>query len=171
MDKNTAKKILIQLMKGIDPTTGEILPVDHLANDPMVQEALLVALRSLPADMDAEPQEEENPWVRKNGKLHAGRPWTEKDNIQLLQLAEQRIPVEEIARRMSRRVRGVNNQLALLKQESGDGSRRGAFWSPEEEDTLRWMVEEGRSIGEMARVLRRSRVAIEYRLKRMGLIE
>lgn len=174
MDTNTAKKILSQLMKGIDPATGEILPEDHVVNDPMVQEAFLVALRSLPAGVETapEPQQEENPWVRRNGKLHAGRPWTEEDNRQLLALVEQGVPVEDIARRMSRRVRGVNNQLAALRQEEDlTGSRRGKPWLPQEDDTLRWMAEEGRTIEEMARELRRSEVAIEYRLRRWGLIE
>lgn len=173
MDTNTAKKIFIQFMKGIDPATGEILPEDHLANDPLMQEAFLVALRSLPVQMEtaSAPRREGKTWVRKNGKLHAGRPWTEEDNILLLQMVEQGIPVEENARRMSRRVRGVNNQLAALRQKDDPrGSRRGKPWLPQEDDMLRWMAEEGNDIEEMARELRRSKVAIEYRLRHLGLI-
>ncbi len=168
MDKSAARQILFQLIQEIDPVTGEILPDDHVIHELKVHQALVTALDHL----SPEDPPEDNPWIRKNGKLHAGCPWTEEDNQELLELAAQGIPMEIIARRMSRRVRGVNNQLTLLRQDEGNApARRGRPWLPQDDDTLQWMAEEGRNMEEMARELGRSEVAIEYRLKRLGLYE
>ena len=173
MDKNAAQSILMQMLHGVNPVTGEILPEDHMIYEPLVQDVFRTAVQSLGAAEKIRLEEPEEPtWIRKNGKLHAGRPWTEEDNQQLLKLHESHVPVEDMARMLSRRVRGVNNQLAaLLSAEDAGASRRGKPWMAQEGDTLRWMAEQDRNIEEMARELRRSTVAIEYRLRHLGLIE
>lgn len=174
MEKQIAQEILLQMLNGIDPVTGEILPEDHFLNAPEVQDALLCgiqALRPQSQQVCAPPvcpaQEISQMWLRKNGKPHAGRPWTEADHQWLKSLMEQNVPAEEIAWRMCRRVRGVMREMALLQT---GGNNRGKKWLPEQEALLRQLFAQGESIRQMAQVLNRSEKAINVRLMRLGLI-
>lgn len=173
MERQVAQEILLQMLNGIDPVTGEILPEDHFLNAPEVQEALLRGIQALrpQSQQVCTPAQESSKsgqmWLRKNGKPHAGRPWTEADHQLLKSLMAQNVPVEEIARQMCRRVRGVMREMALL--ETG-GNNRGKKWLPEQEALLRQLFTQGESIRHMAQVLNRSENAINLRLLRLGLI-
>lgn len=129
MKSNSARTTLMQLLAGVHPVTGEILPEDCVVSEPLVQQALLSAVEALPLD----PVDVGSTWQRKSGKLHAGRPWTEADNQELLQLAARGMALDDIARLMSRRVRGISNQLTLLQQAEDRPKKAGHVWSEEDD--------------------------------------
>lgn len=64
MTNESARIILLQMLDGLDPTTGEVLPPDHLLNDATVIRALHTAVLAL---MDVRMP------VNRNGRLNAGR--------------------------------------------------------------------------------------------------
>lgn len=47
MTNESARIILLQMLDGLDPTTGEVLPPDHLLNDATVIRALHTAVLAL----------------------------------------------------------------------------------------------------------------------------
>ncbi len=165
MTKSEARLYLIALVNGIDPITGEILPPDHLLHDESVAEALRMAIKSLNESYTTDNSR----WIRQNGKLNAGRPWTDDDNNELLQLHRAHVPVEEIARRLQRRTRGVTNQLALLLSPYQITSNRNKPWTAEEEARLEALIASRMTLKEIADSMGRTVRAIEYRLERMGI--
>lgn len=176
MEKQEAQSILLAMLNGIDPVTGEILPEDHFLNAPDVQEALLRGIQALRPQGKTtgniplplmEGNANDSRWIRKNGKLNAGRPWTEEDHQMLKSLMTQNVPVEEIARRMTRRVRGVMKEMQRLSEE---GDNRGKVWQPEQEALLCQLYTQGESLRQIAQVMKRSEKAIEIRLMRLGLL-
>lgn len=68
MTNESARIILLQMLDGLDPTTGEVLPPDHLLNDATVIRALHTAVLAL-TDIS---QPVRAP-VNRNGRLNAGR--------------------------------------------------------------------------------------------------
>ena len=165
MKKSEARLYLVALANGIDPLTGEILPSDHMLHDESVAEALRTAIKSL----EEGPPTDDTRWIRQNGKLNAGRPWTDDDNRELLRLHRAQIPVEEIARKLQRRTRGVNNQLSLLYAPEQAVSNHNKMWTADEEAQLEALIASRMTLKEIADSMGRSVRAIEYRLERMGL--
>ena len=109
MDIQRAKNILEVLADGINPITGELLPMIDSCNQVEVVRALHTVLKEL----KEEKPKQKNPLVE-----NAGKPW-----------------------------------------------------SKEEEENLCRMFDEGRSQGEIARQLKRTRGAIKARLVAMGKIQ
>lgn len=165
MTKSEARLYLIALANGIDPITGEILPPDHLLHDESVAEVLRMAIKSLNESYTTDNSR----WIRQNGKLNAGRPWTDDDNNELLQLHRAHVPVEEIARRLQRRTRGVTNQLALLLSPEQTASNRNKPWTEEEEARLEALIASRMTLKEIADSMGRTVLAIECRLAKMRL--
>lgn len=67
MDITRAKEILKILADGIDPLTGEILPPDHLRNQPEMIRAFHEILATLPT-------------AKSSSSLpNAGKPWSESE--------------------------------------------------------------------------------------------
>lgn len=167
MDQITAKQILLCLICGANPATGEVLPQDHVIYAPQVHEALRIALENLQRKTDDIPAK---PWWNtpeetrecKTGGPHADCPWREENDEQQLPPAEQRTSAEGKAQILGRRAREE------LLCGTGNG-KRGQAWSEQDEETLRRMRQEGCSTKEIARELQRSAFAIVCRLKKLGL--
>lgn len=122
MTNESARIILLQMLDGLDPTTGEVLPPDHLLNDATVNRALHTAVLAL---MDVRMP------VNRNGRLNAGRAWTEMDRDALAALSRSGASMETMCEKLQRRRRGVQRQLRdmglpLPPGEEGCHTRRHA---------------------------------------------
>ena len=82
MTNESARIILLQMLDGLDPTTGAVLPPDHLLNDATVIRALHTAVLAL-TDISHPVRAP----VNRNGRLNAGRAWTEMDRDALAVLS------------------------------------------------------------------------------------
>ena len=102
MTNESARIILLQMLDGLDPTTGEVLPPDHLLNDATVIRALHTAVLAL---MDVRMP------VNRNGRLNAGRAWTAMDRDALAALSRSGASMETMCEKLQRRRRGVQRQL------------------------------------------------------------
>ena len=105
MTNESARIILLQMLDGLDPTTGEVLPPDHLLNDATVIRALHTAVLAL---MDVRMP------VNRNGRLNAGRAWTAMDRDALAALSRSGASMEMMCEKLQRRRRGVERQLHAM---------------------------------------------------------
>ena len=164
MTNESARIILLQMLDGLDPTTGEVLPPDHLLNDATVNRALHTAVLAL---MDVRMP------VNRNGRLNAGRAWTEMDRDALAALSRSGASMETMCEKLQRRRRGVQRQLRdmglLLPSTKKDARRAGTVWTEEDEEQLRKLYRLRRPVEEMARKLQRSVRAVYIRMKQLGL--
>ena len=168
MTQLEAAGLLETLAQGADPFTGEILPAGHVCCDEQVSQALRMAARALRGQDAAR----EDLWVRKDGRLNAGRPWTAEDNLLLEQLFRQGMSPETMAPLLGRRHRGVEKQLKALGLTGGGSgaSRAGQPWTQADDDALillypTWTEQQ------LARRFGRSAYAIHCRLIRLGVID
>ena len=74
MDLKRAKELVSILADGVDPLTGEVLPEDHVCNQPKMIRALHCVLRAV-SDRRTRPQPE-----------NAGKAWTVEDDAVLCQM-------------------------------------------------------------------------------------
>ena len=102
MTNESARIILLQMLDGLDPTTGEVLPPDHLLNDATVIRALHTAVLAL-TDISHPVRAP----VNRNGRLNAGRAWTEMDRDALAALSRSGASMETMCEKLQRRRRGV----------------------------------------------------------------
>ena len=167
MTQLEAAGLLEALAQGADPFTGEILPPSHVLCDERASQALRMAVKALRGQDAAR----EDQWVRKDGRLSAGRPWTEEDNAQLEQLFRQGMSPEAMAPLLGRRPRGVANQLKALGLEGGGhgAPRSHQPWTQADDDELVRMYPDWTE-QQLARHFGRSAYAIHCRLIRLGVI-
>ena len=112
MNTKDAYTLLEALMDGINPITGELLPSDHVCQEPAVLRALHKALMVLRSDADMRGDDPAP--LNRDGRLNAGRLWTQKDLDWLKQLHEAGTPIDEMCHLLQRRKRGIEKQLAYL---------------------------------------------------------
>ena len=178
MNAKDAYTLLETLMDGVNPITGELLAEDHVCHEPAVLRALhkaLVALRNsddMPVDDTA--------LVNRNGKLNAGRSWTQKDLDRLKQLHEAGASMEEMCHLLQRRKRGIERQLSYLglMEQSAEGApanpkrpRAGMPWTAEDDKSLWDMWQQGATKERIAKALQRSSYAIHCRMERLGMLK
>lgn len=183
MNAKDAYTLLETLLDGIDPITGEMLPEEHVCQEPAVLRALHRALAALQNDM--EPAEEDNTdvdpaLVNKNGRLNAGRPWTQKDLNWLKQLHEAGANMDEMCYLLQRRKRGIEKQLAYLGLVDAKAKklpaeekhmRSGMPWTAEDDKTLWDLWKNGAPEENIARLLHRTPYAVHCRMERLGMLE
>ncbi len=102
MDINRAKEIIEALAEGIDPTTGEVLPDDHVCNKGEVVRAFYAVIETLDKKQ------------KKNLPENAGKPWTEKDESLLKEMYSNGASKSDICRTLKRSVTGVAARLVRL---------------------------------------------------------
>ena len=102
MDTTRAREIIGALAEGIDPTTGEVLPHDHVCNKGEIVRALYIALDAI----EAKPK-------RKQPE-NAGKPWTAEDECLLKTLYESGAPKKEICHTLKRYVTSVAARLVHM---------------------------------------------------------
>lgn len=165
MTNESARIILLQMLDGLDPTTGEVLPPDHLLNDATVIRALHTAVLAL---MDVRMP------VNRNGRLNAGRAWTATDRDALAALSRSGASMETMCEKLQRRRRGVQRQLRdmglpLPPPARKVATRAGTLWTEEDEEQLRKLYHLRCPVEEMARELERSVRAVYLRMERLEL--
>lgn len=121
MNKQRALRILTSLADGRDPETAEVLPRDHVFQQPDVIRALAVAVETVRAVAS---------WQDRNAPKRAGAGWTE-DEEQALRLAfEAGWPMLEIAGEHQRTVCAVASRLESLGC-TNEEVRRFSVYKPE----------------------------------------
>ena len=168
MTNESARIILLQMLDGLDPTTGEVLPPDHLLNDATVIRALHTAVLAL-TDISHPVRAP----VNRNGRLNAGRAWTEMDRDALAVLSRSGASMEMMCEKLQRRRRGVQRQLRdmglPLPPARKVATRAGTLWTEEDEEQLRKLYHLRCPVEEMARELERSVRAVYLRMERLEL--
>lgn len=168
MTNESARIILLQMLDGIDPTTGEVLPGDHLLSDATVMRAIHTAVLAL-TDISHPVRAP----VNRNGRLNGGRPWTAMDRDALARLSRSGASMEMMCEKLQRRRRGVERQLhamgLLPPPAETDLRRAGSLWTQEDEEQLRKLCRLRRPVEEMARELQRSVRAVCIRMSQLGL--
>lgn len=130
MNAKDAYTLLETLLDGIDPVTGEMLPDEHVCQEPAVLRALhraLVALRN-EADAADTANETEAADGRKSRYPRAGKPWTADDDKTLLEMYERGEPNYRIAKTLQRSSYAVFRRIISL------GINRTGECPPEDED-------------------------------------
>ena len=102
MDINRAKEIIEALAEGIDPTTGEVLPEDHVCNKGEVVRAFYSVLEALDEKR------------KKSMPANAGKPWAKEDEQLLREMYANGSSKSEICRALKRTVTGVAARLVRL---------------------------------------------------------
>ena len=101
--------IVRALARGIDPSTGETLPVDHLCQQPATIRALVAAL----AELEARPAGTRSSRNAVFG-AKAGTPWDPADDEALAQGFDRGEPVGKLAQEFQRSRGAINARLVRL---------------------------------------------------------
>lgn len=175
MTFETATAILQNMIDGIDPVTGEILPNDHLCNYPEVIRALHVAILSMSS---GKAQIKESS-TQSHIKLNAGRPWTNQDLDELERLYLSGMSIDSICKQLQRRERGLKKQLIYLGliideekpriNPTPGLERAGLPWTREEDMKLRKLHSKEYPIAEISTEMRRSEYSIFCRMEKLEL--
>ncbi len=112
MDITKAKEIVATLAEGIDPTTGEILPSEHICNNVEVVRAFYALLQ------------QENTVEKKKLHENSGKKWTEADDKLLKDLFEQGANKSELQKQFMRSSGSINARLVKL----GLIEEKFSFW-------------------------------------------
>lgn len=102
MDTARAVELLSALADGIDPFTGELLPEDHVCNQPEMIRAFHELLNIVPSPK------------RKKQPCNAGKPWTEIEEEKLLDEFDLGMTLSEIAKEHGRSKGAIESRLAAL---------------------------------------------------------
>jgi hypothetical protein len=126
MDRQEAGSLLSILARGIDPITGEILPDDHVCQQPAVIRALYVAADALQANAAA-PKEKP-----KSKHENAGAKWTPELDQQVREAAQRNESIGAIAKILGRSSGSIASRMVRLGLvESREDARLGAYFSAE----------------------------------------
>ena len=98
-----AKEIILALAEGVDPTTGEVLPENSVCNKGEVVRALYTVLSYM-----------EERKTKKELPQNAGKPWTNKDDEELIRCVREGLSRKEICERLARSSGSITSRLAKL---------------------------------------------------------
>src|SRR5579864_8036307 len=93
VDDATAIKLIQSLADGIDPITGEILPVSSSLSDPRMIRAFFAAVR---AREYVENRTEKRLVQHNNKHSNAGNAWSSEEEALLVQELEQKTPIADM---------------------------------------------------------------------------
>lgn len=182
MSPERAVEIIENLVDGIHPLTGEILPESNICEETGIVDALNCAIRVLNERIVAERAIEEyrrqqlNAMAKKSeqsrqGKPdNAGKPWLLEDDKKLLKEYKSGVSVTELAEQFKRTKGSIRGRLVWLGvaehwlrvPEVYDGI------DPIDNDELRERLLHGETIPELAQRFGRTEKAIRARLFYMG---
>lgn len=79
MDIDEARRVVSALANGVHPVTGEVLPEEHLYNEPAVIRSLFTLLKAvrMPKRVPLSLEERQKENVKLGRPRNAGLPWTE----------------------------------------------------------------------------------------------
>lgn len=132
MDRQEAGSLLSILAQGIDPITGEILPDDHVCQQPAIIRALFLAADALKdsAPMPNAPAQKEKP---KSKYENAGAKWTPELDEQVRDGAQCNESIGTIAKRLGRSSGSIASRMVRLGLvESREDARLGAYFTSEQ---------------------------------------
>ncbi len=102
MDITRAKELLSALADGIDPFTGELLPQNHVCNQPEMIRAFHEVLNVIPS-----PKKKILP-------RNAGKPWTNIEEEKLLEEFDSGMTISAIAKEHGRSNGAIESRLSDL---------------------------------------------------------
>ncbi len=103
MDKAKTIEVIEALANGIDPLTGELLPDDHLLQQPGIVRALFNAAALLKNSKDALP-----------GLANQGNAWTGDEDNQLKEAFTNGIKISQLAKVHQRTPGAIRSRLKKL---------------------------------------------------------
>ena len=112
MDITRAKEIVSTLAEGVDPTTGEVLPAEHVCNNVEVVRAFYTLLQ------------QEVPTSKKKTPENSGKKWTEEDDKILKELFESGVKKSQLQKTFMRSRGSIDARLVKL----GLIESRFPFW-------------------------------------------
>lgn len=179
MTKQEAAVVLEQLLNGIHPVTGEVLPEDHVCSEAFVMRALHAGYAALMDARDGVPGERSDNKPASRENTH--KPWAEEEDQYLRQAWDGGVTIEEMRRELRRTLRSVKCRLVYLgiaeyailerKYQPARGCEHsGLPWYPEAEEAVRALFAAGIAPLNIARQLKRSLRAVALRMVHMGLI-
>lgn len=185
MNKEEAKQILARLAEGVDPISGEILPKQHVCNEPTVIRALYTAigaLEDLSYTSPAPQQRGQEERCSRANRINNSKPWTSEEDAYLHHAHRCGATYEQMSAHLLRSPRVIKYRAIFLgladsrdiigrSMPPSGQERRGLPWYPEEDELLTQMFSAGYSTQDMAARLKRSVSGIEKRLEKHGFIE
>lgn len=112
MDITRAKELVSTLAEGVDPTTGEILPAEHVCNNVEVVRAFYTLLQ------------QEVPTSKKKTPANSGKKWTDEDDKLLKELFERGVKKSQLQKTFLRSRASIEARLVKL----GLMQERFKFW-------------------------------------------
>ena len=106
MDDNKALSIVSALANGVNPQTGEMFEVDSPYQSVDVIRALYVAVRALELSNRAKAR-----GSRARLPANAGKPWSEREDIELLEKFDAGVSIPELAQAHDRTLAGIQARL------------------------------------------------------------
>lgn len=106
MDDIKALSIVSALANGVNPQTGQIFDVDSPYQSADVIRALYIAVRALETTTRTKPRP-----GRERTASNAGKPWTEAEDVQLLDRFDAGLSIADLARNHDRTSAGIQARL------------------------------------------------------------
>ena len=183
MSPERAVEIIENLVDGIHPLTGEILPESNICEETGIVDALNCAIQVLHERIVAERAIEEyrrqqekklndtNKWNETTKPKRLGKPWTTEEDLLLKELFIKGANVAMMMKSLERSERGVLFRLEHLEliddaEQYPEKRKRRSRFSNEE---LRQRYLDGETIAQLGKRYGRSEEAIRARLFYMGL--
>jgi hypothetical protein len=118
MDDSKALGIVSALANGVNPQTGEVFEVDSPYQTADVIRALYVAVRALELTNRSKTRT-----TRSRLPANAGKPWTEQEDLQLLEKFDQGLSLAQLAQAHDRTLAGIQARLERHGRLHGQGSQ------------------------------------------------
>lgn len=182
MSPERAVEIIENLVDGIHPLTGEILPESNICEETGIVDALNCAIRVLNERIVAEraieeyrrqqireAKEKENK-AKRNLPENAGKPWLPEADTELLKQYKAGVSVKEIAKQYKRTIGAIRSRLVELGMADHRFHVLDVYEGidPIDNDDLRHRFLYGETIPELAQRYGRTEKAIRARLFYMG---
>lgn len=106
MDDIKALGIVSALANGVNPQTGEVFDVDSPYQTADVIRALYIAVRALEGTTRTKLRP-----ARTRTPSNAGKPWTEQEDLELLEKFDEGLSIAELARAHDRTAAGIQARL------------------------------------------------------------
>lgn len=118
MDDSKALDIVSALANGVNPQTGEVFEIDSPYQSVDVIRALYVAVRALEMAKRAK-----NRSARNRMPGNAGKPWSEQEDLELLEKFDEGVSLAELAHAHDRTLAGIQARLERHGRLVGQGLR------------------------------------------------
>lgn len=114
MDDSKALDIVSSLANGVNPLTGEVFDIDSPYQTADVIRALYIAVRAL--ETGRRPRSS-----RARLPANAGKPWSEQEDLELLEKFDEGVSLAELAAAHDRTLAGIQARLERHGRLQGQG--------------------------------------------------